>query len=293
MDEVLNGNPIRSVNAFRMHSNMFLKLCGELESTYILKASDRMTVVEKLGIFIYTLALGVSNRDVSERFQRSGETISRAFHEVLEAITARSKGFHGLAREMIKPKYPTFQETPPQIMNDKRYMPYFKDCIDCIDGTHIGACIPEKEQVSYIGRKGVPTFNVMAMCDFDLCFTFIPVGWEGSAHDTSVFLSAINNPSMNFPKPPKGITGYGYCLLVVSNSRSSAVLGTIPSIPIGSSISPEGFLLLVLLLVVIIVMVVIVIVILIVVVDDVSLILKLSFTVISFLHRIMLYYLIH
>ncbi|GJT12657.1 hypothetical protein Tco_0859699 [Tanacetum coccineum] len=46
--------------------------------------------------------------------------------------------------------------------------------------------------------------------------------------------------------------------------------GTIPSIPIGSSISPEGFLLLVLLLVVIIVTVVIVIVILIVVVDDVS-----------------------
>ncbi|GJV79080.1 hypothetical protein Tco_1514950 [Tanacetum coccineum] len=45
----------------------------------------------------------------------------------------------------------------------------------------------------------------------------------------------------------------------------------IPSIPISSSISPEGFLLLVLLLVVIIVTLVIVIVILIVVVDDVSL----------------------
>ncbi|GKB16365.1 hypothetical protein Tco_0850288 [Tanacetum coccineum] len=94
-----------------------------------------------------------------------------------------------------------------------------------------------------------------------------------------------------------GITGYGHCLLVVSSSWSSAVLGqmtylvasstldsartyvmqgapftqgTIPSIPIGSSISPEGFLLLVLLLVVIIVTVVIVIVILIVVVDDVE-----------------------
>ncbi|GKB17829.1 hypothetical protein Tco_0851752 [Tanacetum coccineum] len=69
--------------------------------------------------------------------------------------------------------------------------------------------------------------------------------------------------------------------------------GTISSISIGGSISPEGFLLPVLLLVVIIVTVVIVIVILIVVVDDVSLILKLSFMIISFLHRIMLYYLIH
>ncbi|GJU03365.1 hypothetical protein Tco_1113703 [Tanacetum coccineum] len=71
--------------------------------------------------------------------------------------------------------------------------------------------------------------------------------------------------------------------------------GTIPSISIGGIISPEGFLLLVLLLVVIIVIVVVVIVILIVVVvvDDVSLILKLSFEIIDFLHKIMLYYLIH
>ncbi|GJZ84608.1 hypothetical protein Tco_0649947 [Tanacetum coccineum] len=61
------------------------------------------------------------------------------------------------------------------------------------------------------------------------------------------------------------------------------------SIPIGGSISPEGFLLLVLLVVVIIVTVVIVIVVLIVVVvDDVSLILKLSFVIIGFLHRICL-----
>ena len=126
MNEVLNGNPIRSVNAFRMHPNVFLKLCGELESSYGLKSSDKMMVVEKLGIFVYTLALGVSNRDVGDHFQRSGETISRVFHEVLEAITGRSKGFHGLAREMIKPKDPTFQLTPHQIMNDKRYMPYFK-----------------------------------------------------------------------------------------------------------------------------------------------------------------------
>ena len=56
----------------------------------------------------------------------------------------------------------------------------------------------------YIGRKGVPTFNVMATCDFDMCFTFISVGWEGSAHDTRVFLHALNTPSMNFPKPPRG-----------------------------------------------------------------------------------------
>ncbi|GJX56419.1 VIER F-box protein 2 [Tanacetum coccineum] len=95
---------------------------------------------------------------LNERFQRSRETISRAFHDVLEAITARGNGFHGLASDIIRPKDSSFP-IPPQIMNDKRYMLYFKDCIGCIDGTHIGACIPEAQQVRYIGRKGIPTFN--------------------------------------------------------------------------------------------------------------------------------------
>ncbi|GKE55472.1 hypothetical protein Tco_1494657, partial [Tanacetum coccineum] len=62
---------------------------------------------------------------------------------------------------------------------------------------------------------------------------------------------------------------------------ASFTQGTIPSIPIGGSISPEGFLPSILLLVVIIVTVFVVIVILIVVVDDVSLILKLSFVIIQ------------
>ncbi|GJQ92502.1 putative ribonuclease H-like domain-containing protein [Tanacetum coccineum] len=65
----------------------------------------------------------------------------------------------------------------------------------------------------------------------------------------------------------------------VNPKGTSFTQGTIPSIPIGGSISPKGFLLPVLLLVV---MVVIVIVILIVIlVDDVSLILKLSFVIIG------------
>ncbi|GJR77206.1 hypothetical protein Tco_0089571 [Tanacetum coccineum] len=80
-------------------SKRILKLCGKLESGYGLKSSDKMTAIEKLGIFVYTLALEVSNRDV---------------------------GFHVLARQMINPRDPTFQSTPHQIVKDKIYMSYFK-----------------------------------------------------------------------------------------------------------------------------------------------------------------------
>ncbi|XP_021749185.1 protein ALP1-like [Chenopodium quinoa] len=56
----------------------------------------------------------------------------------------------------------------------------------------------------YRGRKGIPTFNVLAACDFDMCFTFVSAGWEGSAHDTRVFLHAIESPAFKFPKLPEG-----------------------------------------------------------------------------------------
>ena len=126
MTEVLNGHPIRCVNAFQMESSLFMRLCEELSLKYGLKESNRMSTIEKVGIFVYIIALGISNKDACERFQRSGETISRAFHDVLEAIYGRKKGFVGLACDLLRPKDPDFRYIPPQIANDERYMPYFK-----------------------------------------------------------------------------------------------------------------------------------------------------------------------
>ena len=80
----------------------------------------------------------------------------------------------------------------------------YQDCIGAIDGTHITVTIPEEDQLRYRGRKGIPTTNVLAACDFDLLFTYVLTGWEGSAHDARIFLDAISNPRLNFPKPPLG-----------------------------------------------------------------------------------------
>jgi hypothetical protein len=43
--------------------------------------------------------------------------------------------------------------------------------------------------------------NIMAPCSFDMQFTFVWVGWEGSAHDTKIFLEAIDNPNIKISKP--------------------------------------------------------------------------------------------
>ena len=45
-----------------------------------------------------------------------------------------------------------------------------------MDGTHVRAYISAKDQVRFIRRKGIPTQNVMAGCDFDMLFTFVLAG---------------------------------------------------------------------------------------------------------------------
>ncbi|CAH9140627.1 unnamed protein product [Cuscuta epithymum] len=52
------------------------------------------------------------------------------------------------------------------------------------------------------GRKEIPTTNVLAVCDFNLLFTYVLTRWEGSAHDSLIFLDTRNNPTLNFLKPP-------------------------------------------------------------------------------------------
>ena len=46
-------------------------------------------------------------------------------------------------------------------------------------------------QTSFGGRKIVITQNVMCACDFDMMFTFVYAGWEGTINDACVFLDAF------------------------------------------------------------------------------------------------------
>ncbi|KAH1091763.1 hypothetical protein J1N35_019020 [Gossypium stocksii] len=81
------------------------------------------------------------------------------------------------------------------------------DCIGAIDGTHIAAILPPNEKIPYIGRKVVPSQDVMAVCDFNMCFTFVMARWEGSVHDTRIFLDAIRDQKYKFLNPPNGYLG--------------------------------------------------------------------------------------
>ena len=73
-----------------------------------------------------------------------------------------------------------------------------------IDGTHVHATVPAEMVAPFYGRKPYPTQNVLAVVDFDLRFTYVLAGWEGSAHDLTVLRDALQRP--NGLRVPQGTT---------------------------------------------------------------------------------------
>ena len=65
--------------------------------------------------------------------------------------------------------------------------------------------VTPSEQARFIGRNGILTQNIMVSCDWNMCFTFVLVGWDGIAHDAWIFDHALTTSIMNFPHPPQGI----------------------------------------------------------------------------------------
>jgi hypothetical protein len=85
---------------------------------------------------------------------------------------------------------------------DKKNIILCQDCVGAIDGTHIRVKVSAKDAPRYRGRKEYPTQNVLAACTFDLKFTYVLAGWEGSASDSRIIKNALTHE--NKLKIPQG-----------------------------------------------------------------------------------------
>jgi hypothetical protein len=182
---------------FRMSQNVFDKLHHVLVESYGLKSTKRMTSVETLGLFLWMCGAPQGMRQAKDRFTRSTETCSRKFDKVLRSTNR-------LVADTIRPRDPEFR-TVHKRLQAPRFSLFFDNCIGAIDRTHIAVVVPTNQVVQHIGRHGYTTQNVLAVCDFDMRFTFVVVGWPGSVHDMRVLNDAHDKFDDKFPHPPKGI----------------------------------------------------------------------------------------
>nr|XP_020198761.2 protein ALP1-like [Aegilops tauschii subsp. strangulata] len=152
-------------------------------------------------MFLHVVGHNQRFRVIHNTFRRSMETISRYFKQLLYAVGE-------LRGEMIR--RPSGQ-TPPKIHGSPRWYPYFKDCIGAIDGTHVTARVPRSQSAAYRRRKHYTSQNVLAAVDFDLKFTYVLAGWEGSAHDANILTDNMSRPDgINIPDGKFYLGDVGY-----------------------------------------------------------------------------------
>ncbi|XP_058072322.1 uncharacterized protein LOC131221170 [Magnolia sinica] len=188
VDEIIRGDDTSCISQLRMRRNTFFRLCNLMRKKGLLNDTRMICMEEQLAMFLHTLGHNATNRAIGSRFSHSGETVSRHFQRVLNAVV-------GLYPDLVKPASTV---TPPEILSNNYWSAYFKDCIGAIDGTHIPAFVPSHEQAKFRDRKGNVSQNVMVACSFDLKFQYVLAGWEGSASDARVLQSALTREDKLF-----------------------------------------------------------------------------------------------
>ncbi|KAK1427138.1 hypothetical protein QVD17_15821 [Tagetes erecta] len=178
--DLSNGGKCREL--IRMSEKAFMTLCNILKHDGGLQPTQRMSVEEQVARFLHIVGNDMRNRFASWIYRRSGSTTSRCFHRVLRAIISLESHYIQQPKGDIVPK---------EIQEKKRFYPFFKDCIGAVDGTHVRVKVPNKDAPRYRGRKGYPTMNVLAACTFDLKFTYVLTGWEGTASDSRIIKNAL------------------------------------------------------------------------------------------------------
>nr|XP_023906296.1 uncharacterized protein LOC112018017 [Quercus suber] len=196
--EILEGNPQVCYDIFRMDKTIFRHLCNELKRLHLLEEDTGIVLVEEaVATVLFIVGHNADYRLTVNRFQHSLETIQRQFRHALHAI-------HALGCLIIRPDADA-AELPHSLRGNEKYYPWFEKCVGAIDGMHISASAPSGRTTAFIDRRSDITQNVMCACNFDMRFTYVRTGWEGSANDSRVLQDALGHAEYEFPWPPRGL----------------------------------------------------------------------------------------
>lgn len=181
--EVLEDDRGQGYVKLRIEPHILREFSQYVRSKHLLRNTRGVSVEEQIGMFVYMLSRNANFDQLSDRFERSRETIHRHIKACFDAIVSLKGDFV---------KHPG-TKTHWEILSDPHFGPYFENCIGAIDGIHVPLTISDREAAPYRNREGSLTQNVMLACDFDFNFVHVSSGREGSASDAEVLYSATES----------------------------------------------------------------------------------------------------
>ena len=117
LNRLYHGTEANCISELRMRKFVFHRLCGHLRSRGLVEDSINITIEEQVAMFLKVVGHRWTNRSVGFEFLRSGETVSRYFNAVLDALCV-------LSCDLIVMRT---TETHPKISNSPgRFHPYFE-----------------------------------------------------------------------------------------------------------------------------------------------------------------------
>ena len=84
--ELVYKSDVTCLDQLRLNTLAFTNLCTMLENRGGLRASRYLQMDEQVAMFLHILAHHVKNRVIKFQFMRSGETVSKYFHNVLYSV---------------------------------------------------------------------------------------------------------------------------------------------------------------------------------------------------------------
>ncbi|KAL0366882.1 UNVERIFIED_CONTAM: hypothetical protein Sradi_3578300 [Sesamum radiatum] len=176
--------------AFRTRSNRRILALNAVQQITIdivvehsggLTTTKHVIVPEQVAIFLSIIAHHKKNCVVKHDFLRSGRTVSKHFHAILNTI-------YKITHIFLAKAIPIADDCA-----DPRWR-WFKGCLGAFDGTFIDVRVLEIEKGRYRTRKGQVAVNVLGVCNPNMQFIYVLFGWEGSAADSRVLRDAIHQP---------------------------------------------------------------------------------------------------
>lgn len=146
---------------------------------------DRMTVGgrppiptrKKLLMTLRYLSSQETIREISDHFDVTPSSLIRCKRQIIEAVV------NNMEKKFIH--WPEDCAAVAQQFQDLSAN-NFPNIVGAIDGCHIPIQAPWENPNAYFNRKKFHSIVLQAVCDADLKFTHINVGWPGRVHDAKV-----------------------------------------------------------------------------------------------------------
>lgn len=186
VNELLNGDDEIFYKNLGMKKSVFVELRGTLQIHKALSDTRWVSSTEQLALLLHFLVTGLSYPKLNQRFQRSPSTVSNIIYHLTTEIIKNTP----FIKSQIS--LPQQDHSSNKSDNPDRY-PYFKNCVGVVDCTHLPVTVPPQEALPFLSQQGETSQKIFIACDFDLLFTFVLAGYEGSMEDNVVWDYAKQN----------------------------------------------------------------------------------------------------